>query len=46
MLTMMVYDGEGRLDSTGFGTLDEGNQTLGTAARFRTDFFGKKGHQL
>lgn len=45
MFTLMTYDGEGRLDSTGFGTLDEERQTVAAALRLRTNFFGKKGHQ-
>jgi porin len=45
MFTMMVYDGEGAIDESGFDTIDQDRTTLGTGLRLKTDFFEKKGHQ-
>jgi porin len=45
LFTVMVYDGDGRIDETGFDTVDEGRTTIATAFRFKTNFFGRKGHQ-
>ena len=42
---MLVYDGDGQVNTSGFDTAFHGRTTVGANVRFRTDFLGMKGHQ-
>jgi porin len=45
MFAMLVYDGDGSVDESGFDTVFHDRTTVGANLRLRTNFLGKKGHQ-
>jgi porin len=46
IISMMVFDSNGKANRSGFDTAFEGNNTYAIEGRIRTDFFGMTGHQL
>ena len=45
VFSVLVYDGDGQINTSGFDTVFDGRTTVGANVRFRTDFLGMKGHQ-
>ncbi|MCJ7600793.1 MAG: carbohydrate porin [Desulfobulbaceae bacterium] len=46
IISAMVFDSNGKANTTGFDTAFEGDNTYAIEGRVRTNFFGKTGHQL
>jgi len=46
IINLLVFDGDGQANRSGFDTIFKGNSVYAAEVRGRTDFFGKTGHQL
>ena len=46
MAAAMVYDGDGRIDTAGFDTIDDDRTSFAATIRLETNLLGKKGHQF